>query len=127
MLNFNNDVKYTKSNEWAKKFENFIRVGIDDYSQSSLGDIVHVEISEIGTHVEAGKPFGKIEATKSVSDINSPVSGVITKINNEVIENPGIINIAPFDEGWLIEIDPENISEFDALMDSGEYKKFISK
>ncbi|MBR0315918.1 MAG: glycine cleavage system protein H, partial [Synergistaceae bacterium] len=60
-------------------------------------------------------------------DINSPVSGVITKINNEVIENPGIINIAPFDEGWLIEIEPENISEFDALMDSGEYKKFISK
>ena len=101
MIEFKNDVFYTKSNEWAKKFNDVVRVGIDDYSQASLGDVVHVEISKAGTKVKAGQSFGAIEATKSVSDINAPVSGVIVKVNEEVIKSPALVNIAPFDEGWL--------------------------
>ena len=127
MIEFKNDVLYTKSNEWAKKFDDVIRVGIDDYSQSSLGDVVHVEISKAGTKVTAGKPLGIIEATKSVSDINAPVSGVIIKVNEDVIKNPALINIAPFEEGWLAEIKCENLSELENLMTVENYKKFISQ
>ena len=125
MIEFESDVLYTKTNEWAKKFGEIIRIGIDDYSQSSLGDIVHVEVSDEGTHVSAGKSFGVIEATKSVSDINSPVSGVIVRVNNAVKESPAILNHDPFGEGWIAEIKPENISELDTLMNAEEYKKFI--
>ena len=127
MIEFKNDVFYTKSNEWAKKFNDVVRVGIDDYSQASLGDVVHVEISKAGTKVKAGQSFGAIEATKSVSDINAPVSGVIVKVNEEVIKSPALVNIAPFDEGWLAEIQPENFSELENLMTAENYKKFISQ
>ena len=125
MILFKDDVLYTNSNEWAKKFYNVVRVGIDDYSQASLGDIVHVEISAVGTHVTAGKSFGSIEATKSVCDINAPLSGVIVRVNDEVIQSPSLINLAPFDEGWLIEIQPEDLSELNNLMDVETYKNFI--
>ena len=125
MIHFQNDVLYTRSNEWAKKFNDVIRAGIDDYSQSSLGDIVHVEIAPEGTHVMAGKPFGTIEATKSVSEINSPVTGVILRVNPEVLTSPAILNIDPYGEGWLAEISPENPAELDSLMTPSAYKSFI--
>ena len=124
-MQFNPDVLYTKSNEWVKNLGNFVRVGIDDYSQSSLGDIVHIELPANGTIVKFGIAFGSLEATKSVSDINAPVSGVISKVNNEVIKNPGIVNFDPFGEGWLVEIEPSDISELNNLMDSETYKKYI--
>ena len=125
MIHFQNDVLYTPSNEWAKKFNDVIRTGIDDYSQSSLGDIVHIEIYPEGTHVMAGKPFGTIEATKSVSEINSPVTGVILRVNPEVLTSPAILNIDPYGEGWLAEISPENPAELDSLMTPETYKSFI--
>ena len=125
MIVFKSDVRYTKSNEWAKNLDGVIRVGIDDYSQASLGDIVHVEISPVNTHVTAGKSFGAIEATKSVSEIIAPVSGVIVKVNEAVINAPQILNQAPFDEGWLVDIKPDDISELDELMDVEAYKNFI--
>ncbi|MBQ9574269.1 MAG: hypothetical protein IJR27_03220, partial [Synergistaceae bacterium] len=93
---------------------------------SSLGDIVHVEIKGSGTHVTAGKSLGSIEATKSVSDINAPVSGVISRVNAEVIKSPAIINIDPFGEGWIAEIIPDDISELNGLMNSSDYKSFIA-
>ena len=126
MIEFKNNLLYTKNNEWAEQINDFIRVGIDDYSQRSLGDIVHVEICETGTHLKAGDSFGSIEATKSVTEIISPVAGVVMKINDSVKESPAIINIDPFGDGWLIEIKPDNISELDNLMHVGEYKKFLS-
>lgn len=125
MITFNENVLYTKSNEWAEKIDDVVRMGIDDYSQSSLGDIVHVEISGSGTHVTAGKSLGSIEATKSVSDINAPVSGVISRVNSEVLNSPAIINIDPFGEGWIAEIIPDDISELNGLMNSSDYKSFI--
>lgn len=125
MIVFRDDVLYTSSNEWAKNLDGIIRVGIDDYSQSSLGDIVYAEISPVNTHVSAGKSFGSIEATKSVIEINAPVSGVIVRVNDSVIDSPQLINHDPFGEGWLIEIEPENISELDTLMNAEAYKDFI--
>lgn len=119
---FDTKVLYTKSNEWVKKFDNFVRVGIDDYSQSSLGDIVYIELKKAGTYVKAGEAFGSLEATKAVSDINSPVSGIILRVNQKAIDSPEIVNSDPFGEGWLAEIEPENISELDELMNVEDYK-----
>ena len=128
MIFFAPDVFYSKSNEWAKNFNDVIRVGIDDYSQTSLGDIVHVELVKAGTRVTAGKPFGHVEATKSVCDINAPVSGVVVRVNEAVIKSPGLINIDPYGEGWLAEIKTENnfaLSSSQNLMDVQAYKNFL--
>ncbi|MBQ9418971.1 MAG: glycine cleavage system protein H [Synergistaceae bacterium] len=127
MIDFRDDVFYTKTNEWAKRFGDVVRAGIDDYSQASLGDVVHIEAAESGTRVEAGKSFGAIEATKSVTEINAPVSGTITRVNDEVMKAPGLINLAPFDEGWIAEIKPDNFSDLDLLMNAAAYKKFIAQ
>ena len=125
MIQIDEKLLYTRSNEWAENLDGVIRTGIDDYSQSSLGDIVHVEISPEGTHVMAGKPFGTIEATKSVSEINSPVTGVILHVNPEILKSPGLVNIDPYGEGWLAEISPDNPAELDSLMTPETYKSFI--
>ena len=131
MIEFEENVRYTKNNEWAKVLDDSksVRVGIDDYSQASLGDIVHVEIINSGTHVTAGGVVGSIEATKSVSDINAPVSGVISRVNESVMESPALINLDPFGDGWLVEITPDDkiLSELDALMSLQDYKKFIAR
>ncbi|MBQ7577583.1 MAG: glycine cleavage system protein GcvH [Synergistaceae bacterium] len=126
MIEFKNNLLYTKNNEWTEKINDIVRVGIDDYSQKSLGDIVYVEICPVNTRLKAGDSFGSIEATKSVSEIISPVSGVVVKVNDAIKESPAIVNIDPFGDGWLIEIKPDDISELDNLMNVGEYKKFLS-
>ena len=122
---FNPDVSYTRTNEWAKRQEGIVRVGIDDYSQSALGDIVFIELPEPGTEVSAGRPFGSLEATKAVSDLNAPVSGRVVHVNRAVVETPGLVNRDPFGEGWLIEIEPSAPSELDALMDAETYKAWL--
>ena len=127
MIKFEENLRYTKNNEWAKTLDGVIRVGIDDYSQASLGDIVHVEINKSGTRVSAGEVLGSIEATKSVSDINAPVSGVIERVNDSVLESPALINLDPFGEGWLVEIKAYNLAELDSLMTLNDYKKFIAQ
>ena len=126
MIQIDEKLLYTRSNEWAENIDGVIRTGIDDYSQSSLGDIVHIEIFPEGSRVMAGKPFGTIEATKSVSDIHSPVTGVILHVNPEIIKSPGLVNIDPYGEGWLAEISPDNPAELDSLMTSSAYKSYIS-
>ncbi len=125
MITFENDLLYTKSNEWAKRIDDVVRMGIDDYSQSSLGDIVYIDVSGEGERVTAGKSFGAVEATKSVSEINAPVSGVIVKINPEVLKTPAILNVDPFGEGWIAEIKPDDFSQLDSLMNCNDYKAFI--
>ena len=126
MIQIDEKLLYTRSNEWAENLDGVIRTGIDDYSQSSLGDIVHIEIFPEGSRVMAGKPFGTIEATKSVSDIHSPVTGVILHVNPEILKSPGLVNIDPYGEGWLAEISPDNPAELDSLMTPETYKSFIS-
>ncbi|MBQ6773497.1 MAG: glycine cleavage system protein GcvH [Synergistaceae bacterium] len=127
MIEFDENLRYTKNNEWAKTLDDVIRVGIDDYSQASLGDIVHVEIMNNGTHVTSGEVLGSIEATKSVSEINAPVSGIISRVNDSVLESPTLINLDPFGEGWLVEIKADNLAEIDSLMSVNDYKKFIAR
>ena len=126
MIEVDEKLLYTRSNEWAENLDGIIRTGIDDYSQSSLGDIVHIEIFPEGSRVMAGKTFGTIEATKSVSEIHSPVTGSILRVNPEVLKSPGLVNIDPYGEGWLAEISPDNPAELDSLMTPKAYKSFIS-
>ena len=125
MITFKDNLLYTKNNEWAENRGEVVRVGIDDYSQASLGDIVHIELPKNGTHVLAGQAFGEIEATKSVSSINAPVSGVVVRVNEAVKDSPSLVNIDPFGEGWLAEISPENFSELAGLMDVDTYREYI--
>ena len=122
---FSAEVRYTKTNEWARLCGQTVRVGIDDYSQSALGDVVALSLPEAGTSVTAGAAFGSVEATKTVSDLNAPVSGRVAAVNPAVVEDPGLVNADPFGEGWLLEIEPSNPAELDALMDAETYKAWL--
>ena len=122
---FKPGIYYTKTGEWAEQRGDYVRVGIDDYSQSALGDIVFFDLPEPGVIVEAGKPFGSLEATKAVSDINAPVPGRVVRVNIAVADHPSIVNSDPFGEGWLVEIEPSDPAELDKLMDSESYKAYL--
>jgi glycine cleavage system H protein len=124
-MNIPEDLYYTKEHEWAR-FENDTAViGITDYAQSELGDIVFVELPKVGDTVERMKPCGSIEAVKSVSDIFSPVSGEITSVNQELESNPQMVNQDPYNAGWMVKIKLSNKEEIDQLLSSEDYKNLI--
>ena len=120
------DLKYTKEHEWARLEGNLVRVGITHYAQDSLGDIVYVDLPGPGTQVSAGQAFGEVESTKSVSDIYSPVTGSITERNARLEESPEIANQDPYGEGWMVVIEPTNVSELEGLLRAADYQAFIA-
>lgn len=124
-LDFNKEVSYTKSHEWAKKTGSVVRIGVDDYAQSSLGDIVYVELPSIGASVNAGAAFGSLESTKAVSDLNSPVTGKVVKVNDALTDNPELVNASPFGDGWMIEVEVKDDAEFSALMKHDAYAEYV--
>ena len=119
------DLRYTESHEWIKIKENIAIVGITDHAQSELTDIVFAELPEIGKEIKKGDELCVVESVKSVSEIYSPVSGKIIKVNTKLEDSPEIINEKPYDDGWLVEIEVENKSEIDTLLDAESYKKTI--
>jgi glycine cleavage system H protein len=121
------DLKYTREHEWARVEGNRATIGITDYAQDSLGDIVYVDIPQTGTEVTAGMRFGEVESTKSVSDIYSPVSGTITDRNGDLDKNPEIINSDPYGRGWLVVVEVSDTSQFDGLMDADAYSKLVNE
>jgi glycine cleavage system H protein len=120
-----NDFKYTESHEWLKVDGNKAKVGITDHAQSELTDIVFVELPEIGKTVKKGEELCVVESVKSVSEIYAPVDGKITDINKSLEDSPETINSSPYEDGWLVEIEIENKSDIDELLDSDSYKKLI--
>lgn len=116
------DLKYTTEHEWVKAGDGPARVGITDFAQNALGDIVYVQLPEIGTAVRAGDSFGELESTKSVSDIFAPVNGTVTAINEALADQPDLVNTDPYGEGWLLDIDVEDDEEVEALMDAETYQ-----
>ena len=120
-----NDLKYTDAHEWLKIMGDTVKVGITDHAQSELTDIVFVELPEVGKEVKKGDELCVIESVKSVSEIYAPVSGRITNINNKLEDTPETINESPYDEGWLVEIEVKDKSEFDDLLDAESYKRMI--
>jgi glycine cleavage system H protein len=118
------DRRYTKEHEWAKAEAGRILVGITDYAQDQLGDVVYVGLPESGTEVTAGKPLGEVESTKSVSDVYSPVSGTVVERNSTLEQNPELVNEDPYERGWLVTIDAEE-SALAGLMSAAEYRALI--
>src|SRR5918997_2718448 len=114
------ELRYTKEHEWARQDGGRIVIGITDFAQDQLGDVVFVGLPEAGAEVEAGKPLGEVESTKSVSDVYSPVSGKVLEKNAEVEGNPELINSDPYGDGWLVSIEPSG--EASGLMSAGDYQ-----
>lgn len=117
------DLKYTKTHEWLKIEGKNVVVGITDHAQSELTDIVFVELPEIGKEVKRGDELCVVESVKSVSEIYSPLSGKVVKVNNKLDDSPEIINESPYDNGWLLELEIKDKSEIDSLLDAETYKK----
>ena len=124
---FPDDVRYTAEHEWARLEEGTVTVGITSYAAEQLGDVVYVELPEVGRKVEATKPFGVVEAVKTVSDLYAPVSGDVVEVNPAIADQPGIVNEEPFGEGWMIRIKPSNPQELDKLMSHVEYEKLTEE
>lgn len=116
---------YTESHEWVKVEGDMALIGITDYAQHELGDIVYVELPEVGDDVEAGSSFGSIEAVKAVEDMNSPVSGEIVEINSDLEDSPELINKSAFEDGWIVKIKLSNLAELDNLLNADDYAKLI--
>lgn len=116
------DLRYAKNHEWSRIEEDgTVRVGITDFAQDALGDIVYVDLPDIGRSFGAGESFGEIESTKSVSDVYAPVAGSVVAANDRLAEEPELINAEPYGDGWMIVLQPEDVSQLDALMDSAAY------
>ena len=128
MSNLPEELKYAETHEWAREDgTGNIIVGITDHAQESLGDLVFVELPEVGDEVEAGSAIAVVESVKAASDIYAPVSGEIIAINELLEDEPQLINSGPYDEGWLFEIQPANISELEDLMSAAEYQTSIEE
>ena len=121
------NLKYTKEHEWVKVENDVATVGITDYAQRELGDIVFIELPQVGAKVEHMKPFGVIEAVKAVSDIFSPLSGEVVEVNTRLESEAGIINKDPYDQGWIIKIKIGDPKELDDLLSVEDYQKLIGK
>ncbi|MBW2707289.1 MAG: glycine cleavage system protein GcvH [Deltaproteobacteria bacterium] len=120
-LSFPEDVRYAESHEWVKAAGDTARIGITDYAQDQLGDIVFVELPDVGESFEKGAEFGTVESVKAVSELYLPVSGEIVAINEALEDAPELINNTPFSDGWMIEVKLDDSSEIDALMDKDAY------
>ena len=116
---------YTKEHEWANFKDNEVIIGITDYAQSQLGDIIFLEFPEIGDEVNAGDSFGEVEAVKTVSELYAPVTGTVLEVNENLEDSAGLVNSDPYGDGWLIKIKPTNLNEKDDLMKSAAYKELI--
>ncbi|MFG1813173.1 glycine cleavage system protein GcvH [Kribbella sp. NPDC049174] len=117
------DLKYTAEHEWLKADGDApVRVGITDFAQDALGDIVYVQLPEVGSKVRAGDACGELESTKSVSDLFAPVNGTVTAVNEALADQPDLVNSDPYGEGWLLDIEVEDAEEVEALMDAETYQ-----
>lgn len=125
-MNFPQNLKYTSEHEWIRVEGDMAYVGITDYAQEQLGDIVFVDIPTVGETLEANEVFGTIEVVKTISDIFLPVAGEVLEQNEALEENPELVNKDPYGEGWLIKIKPTNLSDIDDLLDAEGYKAVIN-
>ncbi len=120
------DLKYSREHEWVRIDHHIATVGITDYAQHALGDVVFVELAAVGKSVEQFKPFGVVESVKAASDLFAPLSGEITEINTQLIDHPEWVNTDPYGEGWMIKLTVANRMELDNLMTPGEYDAYIA-
>ena len=124
-LNLPEDIRYAEDHEWVRSAEGKAVVGISDYAQDQLGDIVFVELPEVGAALSKGEAFGTVESVKAVSELYMPMGGTILAINSELEESPELVNDQPYGKGWMIEVQPSDSKEIDALMDQKAYLEML--
>ncbi|XVE94255.1 hypothetical protein REPUB_Repub01dG0265800 [Reevesia pubescens] len=121
------DLNYADSHEWVKFNGDSATIGITDHAQDHLGDVVYVELPEVGAAVKQGESFGAVESVKATSDVNSPVSGKVVEVNEELSNSPALINSSPYENGWIIKVELNDAGELKNLMDSEAYSKFCEE
>jgi len=126
-MNFPEDLKYTRDHEWARVKGNRVTVGITDFAQDQLGDVVYVELPDVGDTVKKGEAFGVVESTKAVSDLFAPVSGKVVEVNDPLTDAPETVNEDPYEEGWMIVVEVANPAEQSDLLDAASYEKFVEE
>jgi glycine cleavage system H protein len=124
---FPTDLKYTKTHEWVKKENNIAIVGITDYAQHQLSDIVYVELPQVGEVFEKGSVVGEFESVKAVGEFYMPISGEIVELNNKLADNPELINFSPYEDGWILKVKFNNPSELDVFLSVNQYQELIKK
>ena len=125
-MNIPEELKYTEEHEWVKIEGNIATIGITDFAQGELGDIVYLEIDSLDSEIGLNEVFGTVEAVKTVSDLFMPVGGKVIEINSTLEDNPELVNEDPYGEGWIIKIDISDLSEVDSLLSPEEYKNMIA-
>jgi glycine cleavage system H protein len=126
-MNVPDDLRYTSDHEWARLEGGRVRIGITDYAQDALGDVVFVQLPEPGALVTAGDSFSEVESTKSVSDIYAPVAGTVVEVNTELADSPQRLNEDPYGEGWICLIELTDPAAFETLLDAAAYRKMIEE
>jgi len=126
-MEFPEELKYTEDHEWILIEDDIVTVGITDFAQDALGDVVFVELPEVGSTVEAGKSFGVVESVKAVSDVYAPVSGEVIEINEDLPDTPELINTSAYEDGWMVKIRLTDTAELDDLLDAEAYQAFVDE
>lgn len=126
-MHFPPELRYTSEHEWARVQENRVTVGITDYAQDALGDVVYVELPQPGARVTQGQPFGVVESVKSVSDLFAPVSGTVTEVNTELPNSPDLINREPYGQGWMIVVEMDDPGQLGGLLTAQQYERHLQE
>ena len=121
------ELYYTSDDEWVHAEDDAITLGVTDFAQQQLGDIVYVELPAVGDNLESGAAFGVIESVKAVSDLSTPIAGEVIAINDELVDQPEIINEECYGAGWIIKLKPADLDELESLLDADSYRKIVSK
>ncbi|MFD0051422.1 glycine cleavage system protein GcvH [Actinomycetes bacterium NPDC127524] len=121
------DLRYSEEHEWVKTEGDKVRVGITHFAQSELGDIVFVELPEVGDELKADEPFGSVESVKTVSELYAPISGKVVEVNEELNDNPEYVNDSPYEKAWMVVIEPSDGSEVESLMTSEQYDEMTNE
>jgi glycine cleavage system H protein len=119
------ELRYTSEHEWARDEDGLVRVGITDFAQDQLGDVVYVDLPAPGTEVKAGQPFGEVESTKSVSDLYAPITGTVEERNDELEDRPELVNDDPYGRGWMLAIRADDANELEGLLSAEDYRAHI--
>lgn len=121
------ELRYSEEHEWVKTEGDKVRIGITEFAQSELGDIVFVELPEVGDELTANQPFGSVESVKTVSELYAPVSGKVVEVNEELNDSPEFVNESPYEKAWMVIVEPADAGEVDKLMSAEEYEEMIKE
>ena len=119
------DLRYSKEHEWVRVEDGKVRIGITDFAQSELGDIVFVELPQVGDEIQLNEPFGSVESVKTVSELYAPISGKVVEINGDLEESPEFVNESPYEKAWMVVVEPTDLSQVDALLTPEQYDELI--